>query len=266
MGDAGRFQGKVGIVTAGATGIGLGCARAIVEGGGRVMICARREDTLREAAEILGPDASWIVCDVSDEKSVVDAVAATVDRLGPLRLAVNSAGTGTAGPLLDVPTEEFQRVMDTNLTGAFRCLREEARAMVEAGGGSIVNVSSIAALLTHPWMSPYCVSKAGLDMLTRCAADELGELGIRVNSVLPGVVRTPMASMLADNEISRNEYLSHMPISRIGEPEDVAACVAFLLSDEASWVTGELFGVNGGHTLRKGPNLVPLFKSLAGGD
>lgn len=263
MTDASRFEGKVGMVTAGATGIGFGCARTIVEGGGRVMICARREDTLVEAAEKLGDNAAWVVCDVADEKSVVDAVAATVERLGPLTLAVNSAGTATAGPLLESPTEEFERVLQTNLTGAFRCLREQAKAMVKAGGGSIVNVSSIAGALTHPWMAAYCVSKAGLDMLTRCAADELGEFNIRVNSVLPGVVRTPMASMLSDNEFSKKEYLSHMPISRIGEPEDVAACTAFLLSDEASWITGQLIGVNGGHTLRKGPNLVPLFKGTA---
>ncbi len=260
-----RFAGKVGFVTAGATGIGFGCARAIVEGGGKVMICARREDSLKQAVGKLGPGASWIACDVTDESSVVAAVATTVERLGPLTLAVNSAGTGTAAPLLETSSQEFERVIAANLTGAFRCLREEARAMKEAGGGSIVNISSIAGALTHPWMSPYCVSKAALDMLTRCAADELGEFGIRVNSILPGVVKTPMATLLSENEISRAEYLSHMPISRVGTPEDIGACAAFLLSDEAGWLTGQLVAVDGGHTLRKGPNLVPMFKSLMQG-
>jgi len=135
--------------------------------------------------------------------------------------------------------------------------------MKESGGGSIVNISSIAAALTHPWMSSYCVSKAGLDMLTRCAADELGEFGIRVNSVLPGVVKTPMAAMLVDQDISREEYLRRMPISRVGDPDDVGAAVGFLLSDAASWVTGQSLAVDGGHTLRQGPNLVPLFKSFS---
>jgi NAD(P)-dependent dehydrogenase (short-subunit alcohol dehydrogenase family) len=134
--------------------------------------------------------------------------------------------------------------------------------MRDGGGGSIVNISSIAGALTHPWMSSYCVSKAGLDMLTRCAADELGEFGIRVNSVLPGVVKTPMAAALSELEISRNEYLSLMPISRIGRPEDVGAIVGFLLSDEASWMTGQLIACDGGHTIRKGPNLVPMFKQF----
>lgn len=253
------LTGRVAFVTAGATGIGLGCARAIVESGGQVMICARRRDTLEKAAGELGPAAAWVTCDVTDDASVDAAVAATIERFGSLHAAVNSAGTGTAGPLTETPTSEFQRVIDTNLTGAFRCLRAEARAMGDTGG-SIVNVSSIAGALTHPWMSPYCVSKAGLDMLTRCAADELGERGIRVNSVLPGIVRTPMAAALSEVPVSRDEYLSLMPISRIGEPEDVGRLVAFLLSDAARWITGQLIAVDGGHTLRRGPNLVPLFQ------
>ena len=257
-----NFDGKVAFVTAGATGIGFGCAKQIADGGGSVMICARREHTLREAAERLGPRTAWVACDVTDDKSVVGAVAATVERFGRLDLAVNSAGTGSAGPLTSLATAEFQRVIDTNLTGAFRCLREEANAMKESGGGSIVNVSSIAGALTHPWMAPYCVSKAGLDMLTRCAADELGEFGIRVNSVLPGVVKTPMAAALHETDVSREEYLRLMPISRIGEPHDVGRLVAFLLSEEAGWITGQLIAVDGGHTIRKGPDLVPLFRQF----
>jgi NAD(P)-dependent dehydrogenase (short-subunit alcohol dehydrogenase family) len=260
------LSGKVAFVTAGATGIGYGCAEAIVAAGGQVMICARREDTLADAAKRLGDAAAWVGCDVTDDASVDAAVAATVERFGKLDLAVNSAGTGTGGPLTEVTTAEFERVMDTNLTGAFRCLRAEAKAMMAGGGGSILNISSIAGALTHPWMSPYCASKAGLDMLTRCAADELGEHGIRVNSVLPGVVRTPMAQALSEIPVSRDEYLSLMPISRIGEPEDIGRAVAFLLSDDASWITGQLVPVDGGHTIRKGPNLVPLFKQgMTGG-
>jgi NAD(P)-dependent dehydrogenase (short-subunit alcohol dehydrogenase family) len=144
------LSGKVAFVTAGATGIGYGCAEAIVAAGGQVMICARREDTLADAAKRLGDAAAWVGCDVTDDASVDAAVAATVERFGKLDLAVNSAGTGTGGPLTEVTTAEFERVMDTNLTGAFRCLRAEAKAMMAGGGGSIVNISSIAGALTHP--------------------------------------------------------------------------------------------------------------------
>jgi NAD(P)-dependent dehydrogenase (short-subunit alcohol dehydrogenase family) len=258
------LEGKVVLVTAGATGIGYGCAEAIVRAGGRVMICARREEVLEEAAARLGAAAAWVRCDVTDDASVDAAVAATLERFGTLDGAVNSAGTAGVGPILDLTTEALQTVLDTNLVGAFRCLRAEGRALRTGGGGSIVNISSIAGALTHPWMSPYCVSKAGLDMLTRCAADELGEHGIRVNSLLPGVVRTPMASVLSEVPVARDEYLRLMPISRVGEPRDVGAIAAFLLSDAASWITGQLLPVDGGHTLRKGPDLRPLFSGAGG--
>jgi NAD(P)-dependent dehydrogenase (short-subunit alcohol dehydrogenase family) len=253
------LSGKVAFVTAGATGIGFATAEAIAAAGGKVMICARREDTLRDAQARLGASVDWVACDVTDDASVDAAIESTVKRFGALDLAVNCAGVGSAGPIVATKTAEFQRVLDTNLTGAFRCLRAEARVMAERGG-SIVNVSSIAGALTHPWMSSYCVSKAGLDMLTRCAADELGAQRIRVNSVLPGVTKTPLATALTEVPVARDEYLSLMPISRIGAPEDVARLIVFLLSDDASWITGQLIPVDGGHTIRKGPNLVPLFE------
>ena len=256
------LEGKVGFVSGGATGIGLACARAIVEAGGRVLLAARREEVLRGAAESLGEAAAWVRCDVTDEASVDAAVAATVERLGPLRLAVNSAAGGSGGELLRTPAADFARALETDLIGVYCCLRAQARAMREAGGGSIVNISSIAGALTHPWMTSYCVSKAGVNMLTRCAADELGAHGIRVNAVMPSLVDTPLVRPLTDDAYVREEYLRRIPLGRLGRPEDVGRVVAALLSDACGWVTGQCLGVDGGHTLRQGPDLVPFFQKF----
>jgi NAD(P)-dependent dehydrogenase (short-subunit alcohol dehydrogenase family) len=259
----GQLDGKVGFVTAGGTGIGYACAQAMVEAGARVMICARREEVIRESASRLGEAADAVVCDVTRQESVDAAVQATVERFGSLDLAVNSAGVGGVGTVLSATDEEFGAVIDTTLTGTFRAMRAVAKHMKQRGSGSIVNISSIASTHTHRWMTAYCCAKAGVNMLTRCAADDLGEFGIRVNAVAPGLVETEMVDMLTANEGVVREYLSRMPVSRIGAPRDVAALTTFLLSDEASWITGQCIGVDGGHSLRQGPDLVdPLYGSL----
>src|SRR5690606_2911191 len=136
---------------------------------------------------------------------------------------VNAAGTGNVGSVLNGPVADFQALIDTNLTGVYRCLRAEARAMRAAGGGSIVNVSSIAGALTHRWMSAYCASKAGVNMLTRCAADDLGEYGIRVNAVMPGLVPTELTAPMVGNDVVTDEYRRRMPLARLGSAEEVAA-------------------------------------------
>jgi len=259
----GTLEGKVGFVTAGGTGIGFACARGMVDAGARVMICARRKDVIEASAARLGERAGAIVCDVTEQDSVDAAIEATREHFGRLDCVVNSAGLGGVGSVLSATIEEFQTVLDTTLNGTYRVMRSAAKAMKAGGGGSIVNISSIASTHTHRWMTAYCTAKAGVNMLTRCAADDLGEFGIRVNAVSPGLVKTDMVDLLTQNAGAVDEYLSRMPISRLGEPDDIGRLVCFLLSDDASWITGQCIGADGGHSLRQGPDLVdPVYASF----
>jgi NAD(P)-dependent dehydrogenase (short-subunit alcohol dehydrogenase family) len=202
-----------------------------------------------------GPEVRVFAGDVATEADVEGAVAAASREGGKLDGCVAAAGTGTFGPTLDLELDQWDRVIATNLTGAMLTLKHAGRAMVRAGGGSFVGISSIAGHLTHRWMTAYCVSKAGLEMLVRNAADELGGAGVRANIVRPGLVPTDLAQGLTANEQTVNDYLAQMPMRRLGTVEDIAALVRYLIGPESSWVTGQCIGADGGHHLRRGPDL-----------
>lgn len=256
------LAGESAIVTGGRSGIGLACAAALVRDGASVTICGRHEDRLRAASAELeavagdGASIGWVACDVADEQSVAGAVAQAVERAeGSLDLAVASAGTGAMGPVIALTLQEWDRLMTTNLTGAFLLFKHVGGAMARTGGGAMAAISSIATPLTHRYMAPYSVSKAGLDVLVKVTADELGRAGVRVNSVRPGVVSTELGDHLLGDPTVVADHLAQMPLARIGTVEDVAAAVRFLLGPESSWITGQCLGVDGGHALRRGPDL-----------
>lgn len=269
---SGSLEGLGALVTGGGSGIGLACAARLLLDGAAVTIAGRRADRLEAAAAELvagapAPDrVRWATCDVADEAQVQEAVAQAADQPGGLRLAVLAAGTGSLGPLVTTDRATWDAVLATNLTGAFLALKHAGAAMVRAGGGSVVAVSSIAAPLTHRYMGAYAVSKAGLEALVRNAADELGRAGVRVNAVRPGLVPTELAGPLAADEGIRADYLAQMPLGRLGTPEDVAEAVRYLLGPESSWVTGQCLAVDGGHTLRRGPDLEAPVRLLFGDD
>lgn len=266
------LEGTSALVTGGGSGIGLACAAALVRDGASVTIAGRTEDRLRAAVLQLEADApagaaiGFAVCDVADEAQVAAAVATATEPTGALQLCVAGAGTGTLAPVVAMAAEQWNDILGVNLTGAFFTLKHAAAAMVRAGGGSFVGISSIAAPLTHRYMSAYCVSKLGLEALIKTAADELGPAGVRVNAVRPGLVPTELSATLDADPAVRDDYLAQMPLGRVGEPDDVANLVRFLLGPESSWITGEAIGVDGGHHLRRGPDLEHWSREFFGDD
>jgi NAD(P)-dependent dehydrogenase (short-subunit alcohol dehydrogenase family) len=205
-----------------------------------------------------------VVCDVTDEATVGAAVQ-TAASSGGLDIAVANAGGGAARSILEMSLDEWRYTLDVNLTGTFLTVKHAAQAMA-GSGGSIVAISSIAGALTHRFMSGYCASKAGGEMLVRCAADELGALGIRVNAVRPGLVPTDLAAPLATDDVVVADYLDQMPIARLGTTDDVAAAVRWLAGPESSWVTGQCFAIDGGHTLRRGPRIDTMVERFFGAE
>lgn len=250
-----RLDGQAALVTGGGSGIGLACARTLLDDGATVTIAGRSEDRLKSAAESLGTDrAHYVACDVASEDAVVAAVEAAARPLGGLHMAVAAAGTSTFGAFVDTALSEWQQVMDTNLTGTFLVIKHAGARIRDSGGGSIVAISSIAGAVTHRLLGAYSVSKSAIDALVRNAADELGASGVRVNSVRPGLVPTEMTDLVMDNEGIVGDYLAQMPLNRVGTPEDIAASVRYLCGPESSWVTGENVSIDGGHHLRRGPD------------
>jgi NAD(P)-dependent dehydrogenase (short-subunit alcohol dehydrogenase family) len=268
----GTLTGQAALVTGGGSGIGLQCARYLVRDGASVCIAGRSESRLQAAVAELQTDAiddasvAYSVCDVADEDQVREAVAAAIAPTGSLQLVVAAAGMGGLGPIVTTSVEEWNTIMATNLTGTFLTFKHAGAALVRAGGGAMVAISSIAGVETHRFMGPYCVSKAAIDMLVRIVADELGTAGVRVNSVQPGLVETDLVSAIMGDEQIVQDYLDQMPVRRTGNVDDIASAVRFLLGPESSWITGESMSVDGGHHLRRGPNYEPTARAFFGDD
>jgi len=266
------LAGTAALITGGGSGIGLECARRLVAEGVAVTIMGRSEDRLRDGAaklEAAAPSNGLVRFAVGDAKSEDDVAAAVrvaSEVTGGLDFAVASAGRGGLGPIVTTPLEEWTDIIATNLTGTFLLFKHAGAAIAATGGGAMVAISSIAAAVTHPFMGPYCVSKAGVDMLVRQTADELGRAGVRVNAVRPGIVETDLVSMGMDDEQVMGSYLENMPVSRAGNVDDVASVVRFLLGPESSWVTGTSVSVDGGHHLRRGPDFEPAARAFFGDD
>lgn len=239
-------------VTGGASGIGLAIAERLAADGVAVALADRSGDAAAEAAERItgaGGTAIAITVDVSDRAQIDAGVAEVADRLDPATVLVNSAGVDGFKSFLKIDRDTWDRIVAVNLTGTFECCQAVVPAMIEAGWGRIVNIASSSAQGGQPLMAHYVATKAGVIGLTKSLALELGPKGITANAISPGFVDSPMlrASEAKGRLGDTIEYhASRTPVRRVGRPEDIAAMCAFLVRDEAGYVTGQVMGVNGG--------------------
>jgi NAD(P)-dependent dehydrogenase (short-subunit alcohol dehydrogenase family) len=248
-----RLRGKVAVVTGGNAGIGEAIAKAFAGEGALVVITGRRQGELdRVVSDIVKEQgkAFAVAGSVTDEPHVQETVRRAVQQFGRLDILVNNAGIGDFGKRLhEIDDATWAQVLDVNLTGVFRMTRAVLPQMLTQGKGAIVNISSIASLVGLPTLSAYAASKGALDAMTRALAVDYANEGIRCNVVNPGLIDTPMAAPLMSNPEQLDSILSHYPIRRAGKPEEVANMVLYLASDEAAWVTGGTFSIDGGMTI-----------------
>jgi len=250
------FYEKVALVTGGSSGIGFATAEMLLQGGAKVLIIGSNEGRGLNALEMLRQykDAvKFKAIDVSMPYECKKAIEYTVAEFGKLDIVINSAGQYIEKPIIDVAEEEYDRIMDVNVKGTYFICKYAASELIKSGGGSIVNVSSDAGINGNFFCSTYCASKGAITIFTKAIALELISHNIRVNCVCPGDVSTPMLEKQLANVVNKSEHLKSIvdlyPIGRIGRPEEVAKVICFLASDEASFVVGAVWTVDGGLTV-----------------
>ena len=266
------FQNRTYLVTGGGSGIGKGVASGLVASGASVMIVGRNPDRLASAVEDIevrkaAGSIRYEPTDITNEDETARAVDAATAWHGRLHGVVHCAGgSETIGPITQIDSEAWRRTVDLNVNGTMYVLKHAARELVRGGGGSFVGISSIAASNTHRWFGAYGVSKSAVDHMMKLAADELGPSWVRVNSIRPGLIRTDLVAPVTESPELSADYRLCTPLPRVGEVEDVANLAMFLLSDAASYVTGQVVNVDGGLILRRGPDYSAMLEPAFGAD
>ncbi|MFH0792302.1 MAG: SDR family NAD(P)-dependent oxidoreductase [bacterium] len=240
-----RLKDKVAIITGGSSGIGLATAKKFIAEGAKVVIADINRETGEKAEQETG--AMFIKTDVSDSGQVQNLINKTIEKYGQLDIMINNAGVAVMGSALDCPDEDFERVISINLRGVFLGTKYAAQKMKDKGG-VILNTASVAGLVGFNGAVGYCASKGGIVQVTKAAALDLAQYKIRVNAIAPAVIKTAMTKGFIENPDYAKMFLAQTPLGRFGEPEEVANLICFLASDEASYITGSIYPVDGGWT------------------
>ena len=239
-----RLDGKVALVTGASGGIGAAIAQALVGQGAKVVLSGTREDVLKEAATALGENAHVCPADLRDPAAPAALIEAAEKAAGPLDILVNNAGMTRDMLAMRMSDQDWQTVLDVDLSAPFRLIRAAMRGMIRRRSGRIVNISSIVGATGNAGQANYAAAKAGLVAMSKSLAQEVASRGITVNVVAPGYIETPMTDALTAEQ--KGKLAAGIPLGRLGQPSDVAAAVVYLASDEAAWVTGATLHVNGG--------------------
>ena len=256
MSEGSRLKGRVAFITGGASGIGRGIAERYIREGAKVVLFDRNGLLLEDVAQILKDECLACEGDVTIEKDIERAVAEGVKKFGRVDIGINSAGLGTYAYISEQGEEQWDMVIDICLKGVFLSMKHESRQMLSQGeGGVIINIASLNSRQPAEGYSAYCSAKAGVEMITKVAAMELGPHKIRVCAISPGAIDTPLIAGLKDVPALYDAVLDNMLLDRIGTTDDIAGAALFLASDDASWVTGETLFVDGGCQTKRYPVL-----------
>jgi NAD(P)-dependent dehydrogenase (short-subunit alcohol dehydrogenase family) len=241
---------KLAIVTGGAAGLGLAMTTKFVEAGIRTVMIGRKEEALKATAAVLGELCSYKVLDLQQLEAIPGCIAEIAESFGQIDILINNAGINMKKDFLEVTDQDFYNIIQTNVLSVFAISREVSKVMVKQGHGAIVNISSMAAQYGIPKVIAYTAAKSAIEGMTKAMAVELSPLGIRVNCIAPGFIKTAMSSKALDNDPERkNKVLSRTPMGHLGLPEDIADTALYLSSDAAKYITGTILPVDGGNSI-----------------
>lgn len=265
----GVLKGQTAFITGGSGGIGAASAKALLQDGAEVLLMGRRIEALEQTrdrllGEVPGARVALHAGDAGQQADVEAGLNKAVAMSGRLDIIVPTVGGGGFKPLLMHDADSFRAELDYNIITAFLAVRYGVPRMKQ--GGTIVLISSTAAIMPFPWLGAYCTAKGGLEQFLRTAADELGSANVRINAIRPGMTKSDATAGMFEDPSVIQPFIDQMPLGRAGMPEDIARGVRFLAGPESGWVTGQSFAVDGGHELRRNPDLTGVARAIFGSD